>query len=78
MVLDELGSSVNTRTDDLMKEATREDFGDKTILSVDHRLQTIMDIGRIFILERGRIVETVPPIELMHEAGGRFKELREI
>lgn len=48
-----------------MQKIIREDFGDKTIISVAHRLDTILDFDRIVVLDRGQIVEDGLPSELL-------------
>ena len=52
-------------TDKAMQKIIREDFGDKTIISVAHRLDTILDFDRIVVLDRGQIVEDGLPSELL-------------
>lgn len=48
-----------------MQKIIRDDFGDKTILAVAHRLDTILDFDRIVVLDKGRIVEDGSPGELL-------------
>lgn len=48
-----------------MQKIIREDFGQKTILVVAHRLDTILDFDRIVVLDKGQIVEDGSPSELL-------------
>lgn len=48
-----------------MQKIIREHFGDRTILAVAHRLDTILDFDRIVVLDKGRIVEDGSPSELL-------------
>ena len=77
VILDEVSASVDVHTDALMQQIIREEFRDCTIISVAHRLDTIVDFDRIVVLDAGRIVELGEPRELMRVGGGRFRELYE-
>lgn len=67
-------NSVDLDTDRLMQKIIREDFGDRTIIAVAHRLETILDFDRIVVLDKGRLVEDGSPAELMGR-GSAFKVL---
>jgi ATP-binding cassette, subfamily C (CFTR/MRP), member 1 len=60
-----------------MQEIIREEFREHTVISIAHRLQTIVDLDHVVVLEDGRVVEDGNPRELL--AGrvgmGRFKDL---
>ena len=65
LLLDEATSSVDAETDRIMQKVIREEFEGYTILTVAHRLDTIMDADRIIVLDGGRVVEFGEPGELM-------------
>ncbi|KFX93901.1 hypothetical protein O988_06581 [Pseudogymnoascus sp. VKM F-3808] len=65
LALDEFTSNVDIDTDKAMQKIIREDFGDRTILAVAHRLDTILDFDRIVVLDKGRVVEDGSPSELL-------------
>lgn len=69
LVLDEATSSVDADTDLLMQRLIREEFKDCTVLTVAHRLDTIMDSDRVLVLDAGRVVEMGPPQELLKQEG---------
>jgi ATP-binding cassette subfamily C (CFTR/MRP) protein 1 len=75
LVLDEATSSVDAETDGIMQRLIRESFKEWTILTVAHRLDTIMDSDKILVLDKGGIAENGSPEELM-ERKGLFWELR--
>ena len=74
LVLDEATSSVDAQTDEKMQKIIREEFKYHTILTVAHRLNTIMDSDQVAVLEQGRLIELGKPRELL-EKGGVFRDL---
>ena len=74
VVLDEVTSSVDARTDELKQRVIREEFKDATILCVAHRLDTILDFGRIALLGNGELKELDSPSVLL----GRDSLFREL
>jgi ABC-type multidrug transport system fused ATPase/permease subunit len=75
LVLDEATSSVDGDTDLLIQKLIREEFSNFTVLTVAHRLDTIMDSDRVLVLDAGRVVEIGSP-ETLIENEGAFWELR--
>lgn len=65
VVLDEVTSSVDRKTDALMQRVIREEFAQHTIIAVAHRLETILDFDRILVLDKGTVVECDNPAELL-------------
>ncbi|WPG98015.1 hypothetical protein R9X50_00079900 [Acrodontium crateriforme] len=76
VVLDEVTSSVDLATDEIMQKIIREEFDDCTIIAVAHRLDTILDFDMIATLEAGRLVEFDTPNALMARDSA-FKALYE-
>ena len=74
LVLDEATSSVDMQTDSLMQKIIREEFDKHTIVTVAHRLGTIIDSDRIAVMEKGRLVEFDTPEELLKRESV-FREL---
>ena len=69
LILDEATSSVDTRTEVLIKHAMRELRRDRTSFIIAHRLSTIRDADVILVMEAGRIVEHGSHAELMARRG---------
>lgn len=72
LVLDEATSSVDLATDHLVKETIHREFRNTTIITIAHRLHTIMDCDRILVLSAGEIVEEGSPSELLLKEDGLF------
>ena len=73
LVLDEATANVDQATDDLIQELLRSPrFAKITVLTVAHRLKTVMDSDYIFVLDKGTIVENGPPNNLMALDDGIF------
>jgi ATP-binding cassette subfamily C (CFTR/MRP) protein 1 len=75
LVLDEATSNVDAETDQLMQRLIREEFAGYTIITVAHRLDTILDSDRIIVLDSGTVVEIGTPAELLARPSA-FRELR--
>ncbi|XP_063702153.1 multidrug resistance-associated protein 1 isoform X3 [Culicoides brevitarsis] len=65
LILDEATAAVDLETDDLIQRTIRTEFKDCTILTIAHRLNTIMDSDRVIVLDQGKMVEFAPPEDLL-------------
>jgi ATP-binding cassette subfamily C (CFTR/MRP) protein 1 len=65
LVLDEATAAVDLETDDLIQRTIRSEFKDCTVLTIAHRLNTIMDSTRVLVLDRGEIREFDSPSNLL-------------
>jgi ABC-type multidrug transport system fused ATPase/permease subunit len=63
-------------TDKKIQTAIREEFHDALLITVAHRLLTIIDYDRILVLESGKVVEFDTPYNLL-EKGGVFARMVE-
>lgn len=75
LILDEATSSVDAETDRIIQETIRSEFTDLTILTIAHRLETIMDNDKILVLERGEIAEFDTPANLLANENSQFYSL---
>ncbi|XP_010127494.1 PREDICTED: canalicular multispecific organic anion transporter 1 [Chlamydotis macqueenii] len=69
LILDEATAAVDLETDHLIQTTIRSEFADCTVLTIAHRLHTIMDSNRVMVLQAGRIVEYDSPEELLKKQG---------
>ncbi|KAJ2504126.1 Multidrug resistance-associated protein 1 [Coemansia sp. RSA 2049] len=74
IVLDEATADVDLETDNEMQKLFRSEFKDSTVLTIAHRLETIMNSDKIIVMDKGRVVEFGPPKDLIDQ-GGYFSEL---
>ncbi|XP_044152162.1 ATP-binding cassette sub-family C member 3 [Bufo gargarizans] len=69
LVLDEATAAIDLETDDLIQMTIRMHFEDCTVLTIAHRLNTIMDYTRVLVLDKGRIAEFDTPTNLIAARG---------
>ncbi|KAJ3320400.1 hypothetical protein HDV06_005323 [Boothiomyces sp. JEL0866] len=72
LILDEATANVDFESDSIIQSCIRKDFGYATILTIAHRLNTVIDYDRIMVLDAGRLVEFDTPSNLMKNPEGRF------
>jgi ABC-type multidrug transport system fused ATPase/permease subunit len=74
LILDEATASIDGETDSFIQEMLRTRFKETTLVTIAHRLNTIMDYDLILVMDAGRAAEFGPPAELL-ENKGIFSEL---
>mmetsp|Transcript_3038 Transcript_3038/g.8791 ORF Transcript_3038/g.8791 Transcript_3038/m.8791 type:complete len:1373 (-) Transcript_3038:1207-5325(-) len=75
LVLDEATANVDSRTDALLQEAVKKSFDGATILSVAHRLDTVIEYDKILVLGAGQVVAFDSPHRLSLEENGVFASM---
>ncbi|KAJ1943542.1 Multidrug resistance-associated protein 5, partial [Linderina pennispora] len=70
LVLDEATANVDAKTNQIMHEVIRREFKQCTVLTIAHRLNTVMDSDRVLVMDNGRVAEANPPSQNM-----RFQQL---
>ncbi|XP_020670742.3 ATP-binding cassette sub-family C member 3 isoform X1 [Pogona vitticeps] len=69
LILDEATAAIDLETDDLIQMTIRTQFEDCTVLTIAHRLNTIMDYTRVLVLDKGAIAEFDTPSRLIASRG---------
>ncbi|XP_028669919.1 multidrug resistance-associated protein 1 isoform X2 [Erpetoichthys calabaricus] len=73
LVLDEATAAVDLETDNLIQSTIRSQFEECTVLTIAHRLNTIMDYTRVLVLDKGQVVEFDTPANLLAKKGIFYK-----
>ncbi|ODM95246.1 Multidrug resistance-associated protein 1 [Orchesella cincta] len=75
LVLDEATAAVDLDTDELIQKTIRKEFKDCTVITIAHRLHTIMDSDRVIVLEKGEIQEFDSPQNLLANEKSIFSSM---
>ncbi|XP_018579794.1 probable multidrug resistance-associated protein lethal(2)03659 isoform X2 [Anoplophora glabripennis] len=75
LVMDEATANVDVVTDSLIQKTIRKNFRDCTVLTIAHRLNTIMDSDKVLVMDAGQAVEFAHPHELLQNPGGYFTKM---
>ncbi|KAH9123527.1 hypothetical protein LEN26_009923, partial [Aphanomyces euteiches] len=76
VVLDEATAGIDHETDALLQQVVRTEFASSTVLTIAHRLDTVLDSDRIMVLDQGQLVQCNTPKALLAQGSGIFFELR--
>jgi len=77
VILDEASSAIDLATDDKIQRTIREELADSLVLTIAHRLKTILDYDRILVLGEGTVLEYDSPVALFAEPDGAFRRMCE-
>ncbi|KAG1335149.1 putative ABC transporter C family member 10 [Cocos nucifera] len=77
LVLDEATASIDNATDAIIQKTIRTEFADCTIITVAHRIPTVMDCTKVLAISDGKLVEYDEPMKLMKTEGSLFRKLVE-
>ncbi len=72
IVLDEATAAVDIETDELIQTTIRKEFKDCTIVTIAHRLNTILDYDRVLVMDRGQVAEYDSPEAFLKNTNSIF------
>jgi ATP-binding cassette, subfamily C (CFTR/MRP), member 1 len=75
LFVDEATANVDKTTDELIQKVLRTKFIDRTLITIAHRLNTIIDYDRILVMDNGQAAEFGTPSELLNMPNGIFKSM---
>ena len=75
LCIDEATASVDAATDRLVQDTIAREFPGATVLTVAHRIATVMGADLILVLDQGRVVEVGSPSELLANSESMFARL---
>ncbi|SGZ40190.1 related to Metal resistance protein YCF1 [Hanseniaspora guilliermondii] len=75
LVLDEATAQVDVETDKIIQETIKTAFQDKIIISIAHRIHTILSFDKIIALDAGEVIEFDTPTNLIAKKEGIFYSL---
>ncbi|XP_023244548.1 multidrug resistance-associated protein 4-like [Centruroides sculpturatus] len=75
LVMDEATSNIDKRTDSCLQKIIREKFKSCTVLTIAHRLHTVIDSDRVLVLDTGKLQEFDSPYALLKNVNGIFYNL---
>jgi ABC-type multidrug transport system fused ATPase/permease subunit len=87
VLLDEATANIDNTSDQIIQQTIRQEFQDSTVITIAHRLDTIIDSDRIIVMDSGKIVEFDTPhallnrpslfLDLVNETGSAAAVLKE-
>ena len=77
LLLDEATSSIDLQTEEIVKEIFNNYFKESTVITIAHRIQTILNYDKILVMNDGIVVEFESPNELQKRENSLFKALLE-
>ncbi|KAH9147872.1 hypothetical protein AeRB84_008601, partial [Aphanomyces euteiches] len=75
VVLDEATAAIDHATDQLLQAVIRDEFASSTVLTIAHRLDTVLDNDRVMVFDHGELVQCDKPSILVAQGSGIFFEL---
>ncbi|KAJ2157849.1 hypothetical protein GGF46_004212 [Coemansia sp. RSA 552] len=77
LVLDEATAAIDSKTDAIIQQSIRREFQDCTVLTIAHRINTIMDSDMVLVVDQGKVGEYDTPANLLQNKDGLFAQLVE-
>ncbi|CAN4087645.1 unnamed protein product [Withania somnifera] len=75
LVLDEATASIDNATDMILQKTIRTEFANSTVITVAHRIPTVMECTMVLAISDGKLVEYDEPMKLMKIESSLFGQL---
>lgn len=75
LILDEATSNMDPKTDAVMQKVIKKHFEDYTVITIAHRLNTVLGSDKVLVMDSGRALQYGPPKELLKDKDGLFYKL---
>jgi ABC-type multidrug transport system fused ATPase/permease subunit len=75
--MDEATASIDGESDKLIQSSIQKNFGDSTVISIAHRINTIVGFDKVLVLDHGQMVEFDSPRNLLSNKESLFYQLAE-
>ena len=75
IIMDEATSSIDYNTEQLIQQAILTKLKDSTVITIAHRIKTILEYDKIIVFEQGKLIEQGSPKELIDKKDGHFYNL---
>ncbi|KAL8462296.1 hypothetical protein ACS0TY_033372 [Phlomoides rotata] len=75
LVLDEATASVDTATDNLIQQTLKNHFDDSTVITIAHRITSVLDSDMVLLLDNGLVKEHDSPAKLLEDKSSSFAKL---
>lgn len=74
-MMDEATAAIDIETDNLIQKTIRKEFKDCTVMTIAHRINTLIDYDKIMVMDDGMISEFDSPQTLLKNSGSKFYQL---
>ncbi|KAG8390054.1 hypothetical protein BUALT_Bualt01G0043500 [Buddleja alternifolia] len=75
LVLDEATASVDTATDNLIQRTLKQHFSESTVITIAHRITSVLDSDMVLLLDDGLVKEYSSPEKLLEDKSSSFSKL---
>ncbi|KAI3843236.1 hypothetical protein MKW98_021781 [Papaver atlanticum] len=75
LILDEATASIDSATDGIIQKIISQEFENRTVVTIAHRIHTIIDSDLVLVLSEGRVAEYDPPAKLLEREDSFFSKL---
>jgi ABC-type multidrug transport system fused ATPase/permease subunit len=75
VLMDEATANIDTATDEILLHTMKSSFENCTVLTVAHRITTVLDCDRILVMNAGKVAEFDSPKNLLKNPKSLFRKL---